>query len=412
MKKFIAKVMIVLLTITTLLPVHAFASGELTFQLSVDGTGAAALVSNKVGADGVSSVQFSLTVNSANASDAKFDFSDEIKNTAKVYESRYHTETKTLNIYISGTNPLFGTDKTRLEMGKAVAYNSNQQVVTASFLVVQDSLAYVYGEELKKPKPTSTPVPPTPTPGSGSGGGGQPGPVTPSQPTPSPSLTPSPSPTPTETPTPTVTEPNEPQISSTMTLYIGGDVTGKYKESKYLTVLNRTGFTMEFASKNKKVAKVGKSKGKVTAVGVGTTTITATFKNKKTKVTIVRECKVTVKRNAVDAGLSVNSKKKLLKLTVGDSFQTWGYRKDSDGKRVWSGKKKITDTLRFTSSDKNIFTVDAKSGKVKAVGEGTATLTVWAVQTEGATYGKNGKIIACKATTKPRTYKVVVKKAK
>ena len=410
MKKFIAKVMIVLLTVTTLLPVHAFASGELTFQLSVDGTGAVALVSNKAGANGVSSVQFSLTVNSANASDAKFDFSDEVKNTAKVYESRYHTETKTLNIYISGTNPLFGADKTRLEIGKAIAYNSSQQAVTAGFLVVQDSLAYVYREELKKPEPTSTPVPPTQTPGSGSSGGGQPWPVNPSWPTPTPSLTPTP--TPTETPTPTVTESDEPQISSTMTLYIGGDVTEEYEESKYLTVSNRTGFTMEFASKNKKIAKVGKSKGKVTAVGVGTTTITATFKNKKTKETIVRECKVTVKRNAVDAGLTVNSKKKLLKLTVGDSFQTWGYRKDSDGKRVWSGKKKITDTLRFTSSDKNVFTVDAKSGKVKAVGEGTATLTVWAVQTEGATYGKNGKIIACKATTKPRTYKVVVKKAK
>ena len=410
MKKFIAKVMIVLLTVTTLLPVHAFASGELTFQLSVDGTGAVALVSNKAGANGVSSVQFSLTVNSANASDAKFDFSDEVKNTAKVYESRYHTETKTLNIYISGTNPLFGADKTRLEIGKAIAYNSSQQAVTAGFLVVQDSLAYVYGEELKKPEPTSTPVPPTQTPGSGSSGGGQPWPVNPSWPTPTPSLTPTP--TPTETPTPTVTESDEPQISSTMTLYIGGDVTEEYEESKYLTVSNRTGFTMEFASKNKKIAKVGKSKGKVTAVGVGTTTITATFKNKKTKETIVRECKVTVKRNAVDAGLTVNSKKKLLKLTVGDSFQTWGYRKDSDGKRVWSGKKKITDTLRFTSSDKNVFTVDAKSGKVKAVGEGTATLTVWAVQTEGATYGKNGKIIACKATTKPRTYKVVLKKAK
>lgn len=408
MKKFIAKVMIVLLTVATLLPIHAFASGELTFQLSVDGTGAVALVSNKAGANGVSSVQFSLTVNSANASDAKFDFSDEVKNTAKVYESRYHTETRTLNIYISGTNPLFGADKTRLALGKAIAYNSSQQAVTASFLIVQDSLAYVYGEELKKPEPTVTPVPPTQIPGSGSSGGGQPWPVDPSPSTPTPSLTP----TPTPTPTPTVTESDGPQISSTMTLYIGGDVTGEYEESKYLTVSNRTGFTMEFASKNKKIARVGKSKGKVTAVGVGTTTITATFKNKKTKETIVRECKVTVKRNAVDAGLTVNSKKKLLKLTVGDSFQTWGYRKDSDGKRVWSGKKKITDTLRFTSSDKNIFTVDAKSGKVKAVGEGTATLTVWAVQTEGATYGKNGKIIACKATTKPRTYKVVVKKAK
>ncbi len=279
MKKFIAKVMIVLLTVTTLLPVHAFASGELTFQLSVDGTGAVALVSNKAGANGVSSVQFSLTVNSANASDAKFDFSDEVKNTAKVYESRYHTETKTLNIYISGTNPLFGADKTRLALGKAIAYNSSQQAVTAGFVVVQDSLAYVYGEELKKPEPTVTPVPPTQIPGSGSSGGGQPWPVDPSPSTPTPSLTP----TPTPTPTPTVTESDGPQISSTMTLYIGGDVTGEYEESKYLTVSNRTGFTMEFASKNKKIARVGKSKGKVTAVGVGTTTITATFKNKKTK---------------------------------------------------------------------------------------------------------------------------------
>jgi|GEM_PF-5836654 len=407
MKKFIAKVMIVLLAITTLLPVHAFASGELTFQLSVDGTGAVALVSNKAGADGVSSIQFSLTVNSANAANAAFDFSDEIKNTAKVYESRYHQETRTLNIYISGTSPLFGTDKTRLAVGKAVARNSADQVAAATFYAVPESLSYVYGQELKKPEPTSVP---TPTPGSGSSGGWEPWPVTPSQPTPTPSLTPSP--TPTETPTPTATPtPSEPQTYSTMTLYIGGDATEEYEDSKYLTVWNRTGFTVEFKSNNKKVAKVGKSKGKVTAVGVGTTNITVTFKNKKTKETIIRECKVTVKRNAVDAGLSVNSKKKLLKLTVGDTFQTWAYRKDSDGNRVWSGKKKITDSLRFTSSDKNVFTVNTTTGKVKAVGEGEATLTVWAVQTEGATYGKNGKIISCKATTKPRKYKVVVGKA-
>ena len=83
---------------------------------------------------------------------------------AKVCDFRYHKETRTLNVYISGTNALFGTDKTQLAVGKAVAYDSNSQAATATFRAMQETVGYVYGEELKKPTQAEldggNPIPP------------------------------------------------------------------------------------------------------------------------------------------------------------------------------------------------------------------------------------------------------------
>ena len=74
--------MIALVAIAALLPIRAFAGDDLKFQLSVDGTGAVTLVSSKAGGDGVSSIQFSLSVSSGNVADAGFEFSDEVTGVA------------------------------------------------------------------------------------------------------------------------------------------------------------------------------------------------------------------------------------------------------------------------------------------------------------------------------------------
>ncbi len=404
MKKLIVRVMIALVAIAALLPIRAFAGEDLKFQLSVDGTGAVTLVSSKAGGDGVSSIQFSLSVSSGNVADAGFEFSDEVTGVAKVCDFRYHKETRTLNVYISGTNALFGTDKTQLAVGKAVAYDSNSQAATATFRAMQETVGYVYGEELKKPTPTPTPMP---TPGSSIPW--NPGPVSPSDPTLTPTPTVTATPTPTSTPTPT---PTGPRMYSGIKLYYGdGDVTGQYASERYAVVWNKDGYTVEFKSVNPKIATVGKRKGLVTAVSVGKTTVKATFTDKETGEKIVRSCRITVKRNAVDAGISPNSENKLLNLTVGDSFQTKAYRTDSDGVQSWSGRDKITDGVRFLSSNPEVFTVGKTKGKVTAVGAGEAELTVWAVQSECAEYGEDGKVVEYRATTKPRKYKVVVKEA-
>ena len=43
----------------------------------------------------------------------------------------------------------------------------------------------------------------------------------------------------------------------------------------------------------------------------------------------------------------------------------------------------ITDTLRYKSSNTSVFKVDAKSGKITAVGEGDAALIIYAVDYSG-----------------------------
>lgn len=197
-----------------------------------------------------------------------------------------------------------------------------------------------------------------------------------------------------------------PQMYSNLKLYLGGDVTKSYSDSKYAKVWNKDGYSVTFTSDNTNVAKVGHTKGLVTAVGVGTATITAVFTDTNGK-TITRTCKVTVKKNAVDAGVSEGTKKKLQALEVGKELQAIVFRTDIDNNTVWNGRDKITDGIRFTSSDENVFTVGATKGKITAVGVGEATLTVWAVQAEKAEYDEDGNIIY-KATTKPKTYQVKV----
>lgn len=408
MKKYISKILIAALVVITLLPMRVLAGPDTTFTLSVDQTGAVALVSPDAAGNKVSSVQFSLKVSGGNVASAGFEFSDAVKNTAKVFESRYQTEGGILNVYISGTAPLFAEGTMRLAVGKAVAYDTNGNSVAAAVRAVEGSIKYVYDGELKE-EPAVTPTP-TPTPGGSSSWQPGPGiPVSPSAtPTPTPSATPTPTLAPTQTPTPT---PTGPQVYSSLRLYYGGDATGKYKDSRYAVVWNRDGYDVEFSSTHPEVATVGRRKGLVTAVGVGKTSVRATFTNKETGKKVVRTCRVTVKRNAVDAGISEYGALKLQNLNVGEEYQTRTWREDSDGNLAWSGREMITDSARFISSNPEVFTVGKTKGKVTAVGAGEAILTVWAVQSEGAAYDEDGKVVEYKATTKPRRYKVVVREA-
>ncbi len=402
MKKFISKLLIAALVVIALLPARVFAGTDTAFTLSVDQTGAVALVSPDAATNKISSVQFSLLVNGGNVASAEFEFSDAVKNAAKVFESRYQQGTRTLNVYISGTTPLFAQGTTTLAVGKVVAHDAGGNAVAVAARAAEGSIKYVYDGELKEvPTPT-----PSPTPTSGGSSSWQP--VIPVDPSATPS--PSPSPTPTLTPTPTPT-PTGPQVYSSLRLYYGGDVTEKYKNSRYAVVWNRDGYDVEFSSTHPEVATVGRRKGLVTAVSVGKTSVRATFTNKETGEKIVRTCRVTVKRNAVDAGISEYGATKLQNLTVGEEYQTRTWRSDSDGNVAWSGRDVITDSARFISSDTNVFTVGKTKGKVTAVGAGEATLTVWAVQSEGATYDEDGKVVEYRRTTKPRRYKVVVKEA-
>ena len=133
---------------------------------------------------------------------------------------------------------------------------------------------------------------------------------------------------------------------------------------------------VKWKSSNTKVATVG-STGKVTAIGKGTATITATAadgsgENATCKVTVV-----TPKRSVSSVTLNKSSltlqvgKTQILKVTVKPT--------NAD----------IKDVI-WTSSDTKVATVDSK-GKVKAIGKGTATITATAAD-------GSGKNAACKVT--------------
>ena len=92
-----------------------------------------------------------------------------------------------------------------------------------------------------------------------------------------------------------------PQMYTTLKLYIGGDVTGQIAEQRYAKVWNKGDYEVSFESEDPSIAKVN-SKGYVTAVGVGSTTITATF-TAEGEDDVVKTCAVTVKKNAAKVGL-------------------------------------------------------------------------------------------------------------
>ena len=256
------------------------------------------------------------------------------------------------------------------------------------------------------PQPTTGPeVTPAPTqaPQPTTGPEVTPAPTQAPQPTTGPEITP----VPTQEPQPTKPAAEGPQIKASVRLYLGGDASGTYSDAGYAKVWNKDGYTVKFFSDNEAVATVGRNKGLVSAVSVGTATITAVFTDEAGN-TINRTCRVTVKRNAVDAGISRGTEAKLLALSVGDELQTVAYRTASDESVVWGGRDQITDGMRFSSSDESVFTVGRTKGKVTAVGAGEAVLTVWAVQSEEAVYDEDGEIAEYRATTEPRTYLVRV----
>ena len=186
---------------------------------------------------------------------------------------------------------------------------------------------------------------------------------------------------------------DSPQMYKTLLLYLdsgngeGSDVTGSFKSERYASVWGwkESGYTeVTFESADPDVATVS-SKGKVTAVKVGKTTVTATFTGDDVK-TVTRECKVTVKRNAAKVGLSSDSAKKVeAGLSVGEKLQLTAVRKDAEGNTEWNKTMRdyTTDSLRFKSSNEDVFTVTKTTGMITATGAGEATLTVWAVQSEG-----------------------------
>lgn len=122
--------------------------------------------------------------------------------------------------------------------------------------------------------------------------------------------------------------------------------------------------TITWKSSDAKIASVDVN-GLVTAVGDGTATITAETDNGKTASRVITVSSVDVKAESVTPAADKTA------LLLGETAQiTYTYAPENVT-NVEEKKKNVT----YKSSDENILTVD-NAGKVTAVGDGTATVTV------------------------------------
>lgn len=145
MKKEISRLFMTALVPVTLFSMQVHAASGDGFMLDEKGT--VTIVSEHAAKEGVSSLQFSLSVNSADASRVEFQFEG---CNAKIADFRYDEGGKKLNVYLAGVDALFAENTDSLTVGRLVVLDGNGGNASAAVSVVEDSLQYVYGTELKR----------------------------------------------------------------------------------------------------------------------------------------------------------------------------------------------------------------------------------------------------------------------
>lgn len=142
MRKYMRNVMIAFLLLALLRPLRALAaSGD---GLRLDQGGTVTVVSQHAAKEEVSSLCFSLSVESANAARVEFEFED---SRAKIKDFRYDQATGSLKVYLAGTEALFAEGTEALAVGKIKVLDGSGNEVTATVSAVENSLQYVYGTE-------------------------------------------------------------------------------------------------------------------------------------------------------------------------------------------------------------------------------------------------------------------------
>lgn len=145
MKRYIVQGFMTMFLFAAMLSMRvSAASGD---EFRVDGTGGVTLVSDHAAAEGVSSLQFSLTVEPDSAADVSFEFYG--GSAALVTGSYYNADEKKLNVYMAGTKALFQNNATTLPVGRVVVQGGDGKDVPATVSMGENSLQYVYGSELK-----------------------------------------------------------------------------------------------------------------------------------------------------------------------------------------------------------------------------------------------------------------------
>lgn len=144
MRKYLYSILIGLFLLAILPPVRVLAAGRDGFRLDDGGT--VTVVSQHAAKEEISSLGFSLLVETENADKVEFQFAE---SSAEILEFRYDGNTKELNIYVAGTEALFAEGTDALTIGRVIVRDENGGDASAKVSVVGDSLQYVYGSELK-----------------------------------------------------------------------------------------------------------------------------------------------------------------------------------------------------------------------------------------------------------------------
>ena len=144
MKRYIVQGFMTMILFAVMLPMRVSAASGDEFQ--VDRSGGVTLVSDHAADEGVSSLQFSLTVEPDGAADVGFEFYD---SRAQITGSYYNAEENKLNVYMAGTKALFAPGSSALQIGRVVVRGSSGGDAPATVSIGENPLQYVYGSELK-----------------------------------------------------------------------------------------------------------------------------------------------------------------------------------------------------------------------------------------------------------------------
>ena len=154
---------------------------------------------------------------------------------------------------------------------------------------------------------------------------------------------------------------------------------------------NASDKSLEWTSSNENVAKVDEN-GKVTAIGVGEATITATAKDGSG---VEASCKVTVPPQLVTR---IILDKTDITLTPGEMDSLIAKVSPvlaTNGEVTWSSSDENVATVKHINTESTLISLEHE-GKITAVGPGTATITV-------AAKDGSGKTATCKITVYEKT---------
>lgn len=141
----------VILCCIMILNITVFAAADQKIELIANGSDAEVILTfPQAAAEEIASLQIALTV-IANSDNAKIEFIPNSSLAAKIVESRYHSDTGVLNIYLAGTKALFNPSAPSLNIGKVRISAENEDGVSANVGVVVDSVKFVRGSELVAP---------------------------------------------------------------------------------------------------------------------------------------------------------------------------------------------------------------------------------------------------------------------